>query len=522
MQKQFTEIKLCMDYEGKDICPVCRIRLKEESKDRCIRCQERYEKRARSWLDKNKRSKETIWIDEVADHNDRVALILGQFDLRKWLSGEYLDTFISQTFGSWRNENNSICGKLSINKIEDLEKQFESMFFKTLNDTQKELCKSFIGIKPEDFTKNFWEPIAERDAMGQAMNLTNNPDKAKYLIKLLFRKHPSPARIRRIWNTTEDFIKNILINNILSKHSYGEASSHVNLRNKRIQLIISPSPNIPIGSTIDIDIDGVRLSPVCVDKSKGIFITTTNLQILSNKGKTPEEISLWMKEKPIKVKKEGNIQWVGGYRITNVIPPNEAFQDYYPYIPIYNYPDQFMLLIPAYDALNIAQKMFEQYEVQFSKVMDRLPFHLGIIAFHRRTPLYIAMDAAKRLIKAFNTKTKTIKAKVESIDDTPENKHRKLTITPDQDFSLVPLQWQISYSTGDPNQEDEWHPYIRIENKPSDTGGYFFDYDGMGNYVVHIKGLKSNDCIKIETSYFKLIFLESALLIRRGYGMAFI
>jgi len=68
-----------------------------------------------------------------------------------------------------------------------------------------------------------------------------------------------------------------------------------------------------------------------------------------------------------------------------------------------------MVLVPAYDAFDIAKKILEEYEIQFSKVRDRLPFHLGIIAFHRKTPLYVVMDAGKRLIDAFKRKTKTSK-----------------------------------------------------------------------------------------------------------------
>lgn len=496
--------------EGKVLCPVCKLRLKEENKDRCKRCQERYERRAQKWLELNKSSSETIWLDEVADHNDRVALIIGQFYLKNWLSGEYLDTFISQTFESWKNENSNICSTLSINTLGDLEKQFESMFSSTpLNEDQKKLCTSFIGIKPQNFIRDFWEPIAERDATGQAMFLTNDYDKSKYLIKILFRKHPSPGRIRRIWNTTENFIKNT-IKDILNSHLYGEGSLYLNLRRKRIQLEISPLPKIPKGSTIDIDIDGIRLSPVCIDNTNGLFITTTNLQILSNKGKTLEEIASWMIEKSIKIKKEGDNQWNEGYKITSASPADTRFQDYSPYISIYDYPDQFMVLVPAYDALDIARKIFEEYEIQFSKVRNRLPFHLGIIAFHKRTPLYIAVDAAKRLIKAFNTKTKTIDAEVESINNQTKSSV-KLQIKPKEDYSKVSLEWEIAYSTGDPDQEDEWHPYfLLVKEKPSNTDAYYFDYTGKDNYVVHVKKLNANDKIKIDTSYFKLVFLESA------------
>jgi len=497
----------------KELCPVCRIRLKSLRIERCKKCEARYQERAQNWIQE---PKSTIWLDEVSDHNDCVALIIGQFDLRKWLSGELLNTFVSQTFDEWKNTYATICSTLNIQTISDLEKGFEQLFnnSQNLNNDMKEICKSFIGVKPDNFISDFWEPIAERDATVRSVSLTNNSEKAKHLIRLLFRKHPSLARIYRIWETTQEFIQTTIFEGILDKYPFGTNTPFNELRRKRIEITIEPNPCIPIGATLDLDIEGVRLSPVCVDENKGIFITEANIQILSNKGKTLNEIALWMQGKNIKVKRENDNKWQEGYKISMAKPADDRFQDYIPYIKIYEYPDQFMALVPAYDAFDIAKKILEEYEIQFSKVRDRLPFHIGIIAFHKRTPLYVAMDAGKRLIETFKNKTKTINAKIDSIDDVSNNELgkyvRRLKLNPDPCYSSVPIIWHISYSTGDPNQQDEWHPYIRFNGNNPNRGNYSFDYTGNGDYVVHVKELKVNDCINIATSYFKITFLENA------------
>ncbi len=417
--------KFTIFSEGKEICPICRLCPMEENSDGCEYCLKRRNKRAHIWIENPDK---TIWLDEVSDHNDRVALIIGLFILDKWLDGTFIKT----------------------------------------------------------------------------MAIRSNP---------LHSKPPSPARIRRVWNTTQEFIKETILENILINHLYGTNSLYRELRDKRIQFTISPSPQVLEGSTVDIDLEGVRFSPVCIDKDNGIFVTTTNLQILSNKGDTINKIISWMNGREIKLKKEGGT-WDFSFKIINATFAEEKFQNYLPYIPIYDFPDQFMVLVPAYDALDIASKIFEEYEIQFSKVRDRLPFHIGIIAFHRRNPLYVAMDAGKRLIKAFEKKTETIHAKVDSIkkfsNERLGNCVKKLTIIPEPCYSFNSLIWQISYSTGDPNQQDEWHPYIRIKNKGDNGRNFLFDYDGNGNYVVHVKELKLNDCVEIETSYFKIVFLESA------------
>lgn len=506
---------------GGDICPVCCIKLKQEIEDRCEKCKERYQGRAENWVNN---PKETIWLDEVADKNDRVALMVGQFDLRKWLSGEFVNTFVSQTFDEWKDiivdkESNEkvsdICRRLNIEDISDLKTGFENLFNDSLlNNDWKKICNSFIGIRPKDFINDFWIPIVERDATREALNLPDNSEKAKHLIKLLFRKHPSLARIYRIWKTTQKFIKK----NVFEKHlkEYNWASEP---RMQRIQFEIEPNPQISRCSTCDIDIEGVRISPVCINRDNGVFLSTINLELLEKFGKNVQQITKSLNERKIKLKLETDREWKNNFKIVEAKPAEEVFQDYLPYIRIYDFPDQFMMLLPAYDALDIAGKILEEYETQFSKVSDRLPFHLGIIAFHRKTPFYVVMDAGKRLIETFKEKTKTLELKVcddpKDVEDEKLGKSRELTLeclhysSTQIPYSSAPFRWRISYSTGDPDQEDFWHPYIRVEssNLPKNLS---FDYTGKGDYVIHVKEIKRDSKIKIEPSYFKLFYLENA------------
>ena len=528
LKKEFEE---SLNANGEEICPICRIKLKPEKDDRCKKCKKRYEKRAKTWLNENDDFKETIWLDEVADKNDRVALIVGQSDLRKWLFVEFVGTFVSRTFDEWKNvcvnkncteKISDVCSRLNIKNILDLERDFESLFNnpQNLNGDWKKICASFIGISPKDFLNDFWYAIAERDATGKASKLRDNSEKAKHLIKLLFRKHPSPARIYRIWNTTQEFINETIFENILKTHNWNSE-----LRRQRIQFKIEPNPDIPEGVTCDIDVDGIRFSPVCINRQNGIFVSTINLELLKKFGEYTFEIAKNLNGKEIKVKCDKDNAWNDKkagklFKITDARLADEKFQSYLPYVKIYDFPDQFMVLVPAYEALDIAEKILNEYEIQFSKVRDRLPFHLGIIAFHRKTPLYAVMDAGKRLLDVFKKKSeifeekvknKEIEIKVVSIKDVNSEKlgkSKEIEIVAEQ-YSFIPLKWIISYSTGDPDQEDLWHPYIRVDGDISDRN-LCFDYTGNRDYVVHIKEIKENDRIKIEPSYFRLFYLENA------------
>jgi len=413
------------NWKDKEICPICRLRPMDENSDGCEHCLDRRKSRVEMWKGD---PKDTIWLDEVSDHNDRVALIVGCFILDKWLDGSFIKTLA---------------------------------------------IKAGDNVSPKS-------------------------------------KNPSPARIRRCWETTEKFIQSTIFEEILETRQWKP-----DIRRQRIQFKIEPNPDVPEGATCDIDADGVRFSPVCIDRQNGIFVSTINLEILKKFGKSANEISENLNRRIIKVKTEKDRTWKdkknGPFKIIEARPADEKFQNYLPYVKIYDFPDQFMVLVPAYEALDIAERILEEYEIQFSKVGDRLPLHLGIMAFHRKTPLYVVIDAGKRLLDVFKRKTKTESAEIISIKDVEDEnlgKSRELTIKAES-YSSIPLKWRISYSTGDPDQEDLWHPYIRFNGSISDRK-LCFDYTGNGDYVVHVKEIKENDKIKIEPSYFRLFYLENA------------
>ncbi len=79
-----------------EICPVCRLRPQgpsQKARDRkvCDVCEQRRADRAESWKAK---LDTTIWLDEVADANGRLALIVGCFGLERWLDGTMVQTLL--------------------------------------------------------------------------------------------------------------------------------------------------------------------------------------------------------------------------------------------------------------------------------------------------------------------------------------------------------------------------------------------------------------------------------------------
>lgn len=83
-----------------DVCTVCGVRpqghpagrTSPKARERrvCVPCEALRDDRCERWLDK---LETTIWLDEVADVNGRVALIVGRFGITKWLDpGGYIES----------------------------------------------------------------------------------------------------------------------------------------------------------------------------------------------------------------------------------------------------------------------------------------------------------------------------------------------------------------------------------------------------------------------------------------------
>ncbi len=85
--------------DGQDVCPVCKVRSKSTNDEACRTCRDRRSGRQKIW--QKNRADQTIWMDEVADQNSRIALLTIRFDLSRWLNGECLTTIRSQTLADW-------------------------------------------------------------------------------------------------------------------------------------------------------------------------------------------------------------------------------------------------------------------------------------------------------------------------------------------------------------------------------------------------------------------------------------
>jgi hypothetical protein len=389
--------------QGKwEVCPVCRLRPKREKREVCGTCEQRRGSRIETW---EQNPAQTIWIDEIADHNDRVALLVGKFDLEDWLSGDLVQTMLVKA----------------------------------------------VPNKPDDCTP----------------------------------KNPSPARLRRVWETCQRFWTETVEQEILAKHKYSQGDA---LRYVRYLIIPDQKTgwreNVPYDGTVD----GKAISLLWRAEAQH-FVTISNLQ-LSGEIKPGQVIRL---DDPDNPRRQFN------FTVQQVEEASDAMGAYAPYLPLLASPDQFLALVPATDALEIAEKIRAAYVEQFGKVQNRLPLFLGLVFFQRKTPLLAVMDTARRMLASEFANGEW------RIMNGPRNDEKKVTLSLEQNGQCITLQ--VPLVMGDGTTEDVWYPYFELVGQPAAHHTYRFERDGA--WWVHVKTLQAGETVRVTPSRFSYLFLES-------------
>jgi hypothetical protein len=460
--------------EAADICTTCGVRPqgwgapstwhKEKAQRRnvCYVCLERRGKRAQLWAqarhktgDERKPWERTIWLDEVADEHDRLALVVGKFDLSQWLNGEMIQTLLV------------VC-----------------------------------------------DP--------------NNNDPQQRFIP----KNPSFARIQRVWRTTQQFWQAVQDEDIAavttSKPQY------------RLEIAVTNAGELAdrLGHyhVYDAEVGNRRLSVVW-DSQDQLLLTADNLAVWARteidsaiskpEGESasirlarsllaalPDEIPLF--------------EPVGYGQQRRDLPPARLDRQrsnvfpvaYTPTIDLLTQPASFMALAPARNALDVATKISHRYELEMSKVRNRLPLFLGLVFFDRRQPLFSALDAGRRMLQQSFEPQACIVAHnhIRLRRDAPcylDHPHfeqwREIQLEESDQQHLV---WRAGTVMGDGNTCDDWYPYVHVQqDKDGNAPGgrpYFEQPENSGRHWVHVKDVQDGDRVCFAPSYFSWLHLDTS------------
>lgn len=458
--------------QKQDLCTACQLRpigyvkpglpyfvTREKAKERalCGICLARRGRRAQIWAEN--KGQETIWIDEVADTNGRMALIVGQFELENWLKGTLVRSLAIGT-----------------DKAVGTDK----------NGTWLAKPPTFARIQRVwRTTQEFWQDIQE------SLNASLTDDRRRLLLWLdqtpdLGRYHTyelalGETALSLVWHPPTDDQPG----HFITCDNLGYTARQLGAK---AEIYTSPAA-----------------AAICVeDYLRKHLVAGGQSPVLHN----PEASGA------------GRMNLIPGRSIIR-LEYQEA--KYATVIPILAEPRTFMALVPADKALDVIQAIKQKYEREMGKVHNRLPLHLGAVYFHRRTPLRAALDAGRRMLTYAGARDSVWTVEQDAQTGPLPNEKEKLaegtqqftqTITVALAQDSRSLTWRVPAVMGDGATPDAWYPYVFLATnaEPADRARRFQatnPWTGQDGWLVHAGELRQNDRVYFTPATLDWVWLNT-------------
>ncbi|MBE3549857.1 MAG: CRISPR-associated protein Csx11 [Brockia lithotrophica] len=383
------------------VCPVCLVRLNGDPTTKgkpCAVCRKRRHHRRDDWI-RGRLGNDTIWFEEVADRNGRLALLTFSLDLEDWLNGERVDSLRAQAIPEWAMFNPVLNG--SPNPI-DPQRSYESLVSyirgktASFNENDPVLKNLQDGYEKERGWPSFFHKIVEDRADAPTWDALNDDQRAAWLAHQLFRKLPSPGRVYRFWREAEDFFHDLL-------REFRQLAARSDNPWRVRRLVLKPDPGVQ-GDWSDLTLydgswRGQQISLMYV-QSLGGFITATNLARLLRSEDSPENV---LKGESIILVDEDASKGQRDMKVEKILERDELDRSYahlgvyHPVIPVELSPLRFRVLVPLEVASECVDLAVAWWEERFARVWDRLPMRVGVIAFPRKVPYQAVVEASRNV-----------------------------------------------------------------------------------------------------------------------------
>ncbi len=500
------------DPDKRHVCPVCRVRLNappERTNTDNVRksypcgvCRERRQGRLEAWL---AGKEDTIWIDEVADENNRVALLTLNFDIEPWLEGQHVDSLRAQSIADWRRFNPVLNSQ---DNPVDAEQPRESLLAYIESklgsfDKKDPVLRSLQeGYEHEKDWKSFFTKIVEDRADAPQWDQLDDTDRARWLAHQLFRKLPSPGRVYRFWRTAEDFFEDLLA------QFRTIAFRHANRWRTR-RLLLTLANNAAGGTWEDRETytglwHGAPFELLYL-KDRKAFITICNLARCFR----PEEIKQALAQEPRQqvIRLKGDDGEESDLRVTTVCTP-EKIGCYAPVIRLDLSPRRFRVLVPLDRATACIESAIAKWREEFARVWDRMPLRIGIVVFPRLSPFQAVIEAARNLEDALTRN--------------PQQTWRVVECRTRQGMTELLLEHQDGLCDHGTRRElllvptalpdgrtDVFYPYVQVEDRELRSPHDFQHPDGR--VYRHMADLRPGDGIVVHPSCLAAVFLDTTV-----------
>lgn len=467
------------------VCPVCLVRANTDPTDKrrlCKICLERRSHRRDDWL-AGKMGSDTIWISEVADGNDRLALITMSLDLEPWLNGERLDGLRTQAIAEWW-EKNRVNG-LDCDTYAKLIAYMELALGKELKQGDQVMRRVQEGFQFERRWERYFQKIVEDRAEAPKWGELDNSKRAAWFVHQLFRKLPSPGRVYRFWREAEEFFEGLIAK------FRGFAVGADGWRTRRLRITPEARGAWKDGEVYSCTLGNKRIELLYRECTQD-FLTVWNLPRLgADVGALPG--------RELKCRDANGSQL--GFRVAGTTDAQGGLAAYDPVIPLEVSPLRCRVLVPLEAASSCVDRAIAAWDDQFARVWDRLPLRVGVVAFPRMLPFQAVIGATRNIEDAL--------AEGEAERWRVTGRHEidgefNLTFTAKDNRAerrVIPLQMGS-------DRRDVFYPYLELEGGAVRDQFDFAHPDGR--VYRHVGDLVAGDEIRVHPARFAATFLDGA------------
>ena len=502
---------------GRTICPICRLRPveRENAKKRlCKTCRLR-----RTWNDGEHGKEgqavpaETVFIDEIIDEQGRAALIVARFGLQDWLNGRMVRTlFVTEATGikaevagppltaQFRDQEQDIIDFLvgkdySEFNYHRITKDIDAIYGDN-PDLERAMHTAFLydrRVTSNGQIKRSEEELKKiKENWRKLFEATQTEHRDIDIYNLLNAKSPTPSTILDVWSTTLEFLRVVPVG----------LAAFLDPR-CRLGLKVLPSDK----GDID-DWHGGTLEAETVDGRKEFEILYVGRNEIEVIGETYSDESEKEWDAEIRVTDKES-RYAG--RLFKVVGCSPGAQ-YRPYRTISVSPNLFMAIVPADKAVEATRSIYWNYIEKFGKVMGRLPFSMGNIFFGKKMPMFVVLDAGKKMISNFDhlvqkgpAQKVEVVANEEDVTDSVRKRFRVECWL--NGLGRRTLSWCLPWKLGTMSP-DYYHPYFVVEDgrDVQKRSTYFKTTAGD---LVHFSQIEPGDALKICPNYYDFEFLDS-------------
>lgn len=485
--------------KGKHVCPVTLVRAGESSKNGSDRKQDvskiAYDRRTGRRAAWEKSGGDTIWISEVADENDRVALLTFSLGLDGWLDGTHVDSLRAQSLVEWR-ANNTTLATIDANTPRDSFRTHVEGFVTNPKQNNGKLSDAVLGSLNDGFAhetslEEFFHKVVEDRAGAPVWSSLEDTTRAAWLTHQLFRKNASPGRVHRFWRTTRAFFGEAL------EEFRTLVSGTGGTRTQRLSLTLSGGTNVRVGEVYAGNLPSAPDAPFEILRRASDFVTVCNLaRVLGPSGDASQ-----LEGKQFEARGDDGVRQQ--FTIGRAANAYGVLGTYRPLIVLEENPERFRVLVPLGAEAACVEHVVSKWRKEMARVWDRLPLRVGVIGFPRKTPFQAVIEATRNIEDDLATggaeKWRVVRVAAQAVMTSLSFER------PDQGLEVVDVPAQLA-----DGRDDVYYPNLAVvgaEREPRD----FTAPQPDGSTVAYRRAadVKAGDEVCVAPSRFVSMFLDS-------------